>query len=207
MKTPRIKKIILGFLVNSMLLSGVTLGSFLLSPEISVGSEHELNSQDFNSETLIKVRAYLRKGHNLYLSGHNEAAIEAYNKAIEIDPSWGQLYVNRGVSRELLGDYEGALVDYTEAIRLESTDASAYSNRGNCLHKLGEYEGASDDFTEVIRLEPNNAYGFYGRGLAYEKLGNTQQAIKDLEVALDLSRSQGDELLPYVILHTLQRLR
>ena len=107
----------------------------------------------------------------------------------------------------MLGDYEGALVDYTEAIRLESTDASAYSNRGNCLHKLGEYDGAIDDFTEVIRLEPNNAYGFYGRGLAYEKLGNTQQAIKDLEVALDLSRSQGDELLPYVILHTLQRLR
>ena len=50
-------------------------------------------------------------------------AIQAYNKAIELDPNYAEAYYVRGCFKESLKDKQGALKDYSKAGELGYTDA------------------------------------------------------------------------------------
>jgi tetratricopeptide (TPR) repeat protein len=56
-----------------------------------------------------------RKGVDLILSGKNEEALTALNKAIELDPSLSIAYYNRGDVYKRLGQNDNALADFKVA--------------------------------------------------------------------------------------------
>ena len=62
-----------------------------------------------------------------------EGALEAYNRAIELDPEYARAYNNRGTvySRMYPPDHARALKDYTRAIELDPDFPDVYNNRGN----------------------------------------------------------------------------
>tara|TARA_Y100000741_G_scaffold339293_1_gene300034 strand:+ start:299 stop:889 length:591 start_codon:yes stop_codon:yes gene_type:complete len=66
------------------------------------------------SDETISIQYYRRGEEKRKLSNH-QGAIEDFTKAIEKNPSYGEVYFYRGLSRMVLGDYEGALEDYTKA--------------------------------------------------------------------------------------------
>ena len=78
----------------------------------------------------LQARAWFSVGY-LYGEEDNwEAAIDAYDKALELDPNDTAAYNNRGVAKRNLGQYEAALADYDKALELEPDMAAAYNNRG-----------------------------------------------------------------------------
>ena len=62
--------------------------------------------------------------------GGREPVIDAYTKAIELNPNYVSAYNNRGTAKSQLGRHEEALADYDRAIELNPTLAETYSNRG-----------------------------------------------------------------------------
>jgi tetratricopeptide (TPR) repeat protein len=80
-------------------------------------------------------------------------AVEAVNRAIEIDEKFCQAYLLRGAAMESLGDKLGAIADFTKAIELDSTYAAAYYRRGMLRKKLNEFSEAIDDFTKAMDLD------------------------------------------------------
>ena len=115
-----------------------------------------------------------------------EAAIDAYTKAIALDPTYATAYYNRGRARHDLGRDRAALADYDQAIKLTPTDAVAYNNRGIVKHCLNQYEAALADFDQAIALDPTYATAYNNRGHAKQEHGQHEDALVDLDQAIAL---------------------
>ncbi len=89
--------------------------------------------------------AYKGKGKALYELGRYNEALQAFERAISLDPK-PVTYVRKGDVLYKLGRYNDSLIAYQQALRLDSTFAVAYNNMGNTLEQIGR------------RLEAQQAY-------------------------------------------------
>ena len=64
-----------------------------------------------------------RYGRGMWVSGNYTAAIQDYNKAIELYPDYTEAYVDRGVAKYNLGDKNGGCLDFSKAGELGYEDA------------------------------------------------------------------------------------
>ena len=122
---------------------------------------------------------------------HNEAkeyqdAVNAYTRAIELNPKDAKAYNNRGNAYNRLGNYQQAIANYNRAIKLDPKLAMAYNNRGIAYKNLGNYNQAIADYTKAIELDPKDAKAYTNRGAAYGGLGNYNKVIADCTRAIKL---------------------
>ena len=80
------------------------------------------------------------------------AAIEDYNKAIQIDTSDWSAYYNRGLARARDREYAKALEDYSAAIRLNPNHAESYANRSSIRDYQGDRKGAIEDLVKALKV-------------------------------------------------------
>ena len=121
--------------------------------------------------------------------GEYDKAIVAFNKAIELDPSFAIAYNNRGWAYIELEQYEQGIADCDKAIELDPDLALAYTNRGWAYIRLGQYEQGVADCTKAIELDPGLALAYNNRGWAHIELGQYEQAIADYDKAMELDPS------------------
>ena len=116
-----------------------------------------------------------------------EAAIDAYTKAIELNPADAVAYYNRGNAKHDLDRLEEAIADYDRAIELNPANAVAYTNRGGAKAGLGRREEAIADYDRAIELNPANAVAYTNRGGAKHDLDRLEEAIADYDRAIELN--------------------
>ena len=100
----------------------------------------------------LQARAWFSIG---YLLGKGEGAdlaesIDAYTKAIDLDPTYAAAYNNRGYTMARLDQPEAALADLDRAIELSPTYAYAYESRGYAMEKLGRITKAREDYQKAL---------------------------------------------------------
>lgn len=117
-----------------------------------------------------RAQAYLSTGIDYHDSQSYEQAIEAYTKAIYLDPDYARAYLSRGLSYDGSEEYEKAIEDYTKAIHLKPNYAKAYLNRGAAYDMSGQYEKALEDYTEAIRLDPSKQELLEERGFTLKQM-------------------------------------
>jgi len=132
---------------------------------------------------------WFEKGVKFY-PGNLKEAINAYNKAIQLNPQYAEAYIGRGASYDDLGNFQQAINDFSKAIELKPRSAEAYYYRGATYYrsvvfgsgaadKSGNFQRAINDLSKAIELNSHNAEAYIMRGIAYDKLGNYQQAVND----------------------------
>ena len=97
-------------------------------------------------------------------------ALEAYQKAVELDPNSGDAYVNMGniyYRQELFVDAERC---YRLAITCDPDHAKAYYNLGNTLDELDCTQEAGDCFQKSLEKDPNFSDAHYNLAATCEKL-------------------------------------
>ena len=140
----------------------------------------------FAAPTTDTAVALNNEGLDYNYAGEYYKAIDAFNKAIELDPNLAIAYNNRGWAYIELGQYEQGIADCNKAIELDPNLALAYSNRGLAYIRLGQYEQGAADCNRAIELDPFLAVAYSNRGLAYIELGKYEQAIADFDKAVEL---------------------
>ena len=105
----------------------------------------------------LKANDYFKKGIKFIGSKEYENAIEAWNQAIELDPSNVAFYIERGATYMLMGQFEKAIEDYNKVISLEPDEANAYTVRGALYAQLGNIEKAIPDFKKGSKLGDKRA--------------------------------------------------
>jgi len=104
-----------------------------------------LNFYIFAQTHLLEEEAkYYRKlGLKAQKSGDLETALRFYQKAIQIDPYFSEVYNDLGVVYEALGDDKKAEENYLKAIEINPKNLAAYSNLALFYEKKGNLEKAA----------------------------------------------------------------
>lgn len=84
-------------------------------------------------------------------------AIEAYKKAIEMNPKYGQPYCNLGLIYYRLGKYDVAVLLYKKSIELldgQEDKAVSWNRLGDAYRRLGDYGNALAAYQNASELAP-----------------------------------------------------
>ncbi len=113
---------------------------------------------------------YYRLGR--YYQGQNrlELAIEAYQKALAIDPHFTEAHNGLGTIYASQGKYEQALAEFNAVIAMAPGSAHIYNNLGYLNFLEGNYTEAVIAFTHATSLDPGNEKARNNLGMAMAKI-------------------------------------
>ncbi|MDP3047992.1 MAG: tetratricopeptide repeat protein [Thermodesulfovibrionales bacterium] len=120
-------------------------------------------------------------------SGNPQKAIEAFTKAVKLNPTYEKFYVFRGNAHGELGSDKQAVKDFTKAVKLNPKYVKAYVSRGNAYARSGNYQQAVKNYSMAVKLNSKHEEAYCYRGVAYGALGKEQQALEDFSRAIKLN--------------------
>ncbi|EMR64618.1 hypothetical protein MGN70_006552 [Eutypa lata] len=86
-----------------------------------------------------------------------DEAIDAFTKAIEIEPSNHIFYSNRSAAYASKKEWASALKDAEKTTEIKPDWPRGWGRKGTALHGAGDLLGASDAYEEGLKQDPNNA--------------------------------------------------
>ena len=111
-------------------------------------------------------------------------AIQAYQKVIELDPSYVEAYNNLGIIYQMIGDVEKASGAYRKSTEINPKYEKGYNNLGILLLLEGRYEEASEAFRKALAINANSIESHIHLGILFKKKGLSQEAIESYQKAL-----------------------
>jgi tetratricopeptide (TPR) repeat protein len=141
-----------------------------------------------------------------------EAAIDAYNQAIQLDPQFGLPYSNLALAYLTQGHFAEAILLYKKSIDLLATDqdkAVSWNGLGNAYRCVNDYANAIAAYQHASELDPATA-GIRDRaddfqsakhprgarewndlGELFAKTGSSDEAIDAFQRAIDMQPQDG----------------
>jgi tetratricopeptide (TPR) repeat protein len=93
------------------------------------------------------------QGGALNSQGKYDEAIQAYDKAIQLDPNYAKAWSNKGMALVNMGKLDEAIQAFDKAIWIDPSLSEAWYHKVNTLDKLGRHEEANKVLGEAIQLE------------------------------------------------------
>jgi tetratricopeptide (TPR) repeat protein len=106
-----------------------------------------------------------------------EQAIEAYNKAVELNPDAAGALVNLGTIYFRMGKLAKAEAFYRQAIQADSQYALAQFNLGNLYDEQGDAARAREYYLAALKLNPKYADAYFNLALVCEQVGDNLKAV------------------------------
>ena len=135
--------------------------------------------------------AYIMKGHSFFQLGNEEAALEAYQQAEDLDAvSPGFIHTFIGLNKVSKGEWEEGLRYLEEAIASKEEDdtltlPSLYANAALCLHKMGKKRKAHQYCKKAYMLNPDEVDPHLVEGRIYMEEGEYEKGVKQWAQALE----------------------
>jgi tetratricopeptide (TPR) repeat protein len=111
------------------------------------------------------------------LAKHYTEILDAYEQALQLDPTDAYTYTLKGDTLYDLERYEEALVAYERSIQLDPENPYTYIFQGHALDELERYEEALAAYEQAIRLDPKYATAYKGKGDALYELKRYKEAL------------------------------
>ena len=118
--------------------------------------------------------------------GDYPKAIEAIDRAIDLDPSDIEIFYKRANLLGTAGDVEGAITGLTEVIEKAPDVAGVYYRRGFFEQISHRTDEALADYEMAIILDPNYAYSYLGNGDMLMRKGETEKAMEAYRKVVEL---------------------
>lgn len=132
------------------------------------------------SQSWVEEGVSLREDHDL------AGALDAFDSAIEADPTHGQAFVCRAVTLDMLGRAQEANEDYQAALEREPT-GWVYANYGVFLLKHEQFDAAFSLFNTALTINPDEPSALLNRGLLLRLGKRFAEAQTDYLRASELS--------------------
>src|SRR5438270_2202123 len=135
-----------------------------------------------------------KQGSNLYRDGQYDAAVEAFRKAIAINPAEGLWYFGMGMALADEGKLQDAAQAYEQSAALLQKQkasrvnvCSALNNLALVYYRQGRLDDADARIDQAVQIYPANADPWVSRGLVLEARGKLDEAIGAYRKGLSLS--------------------
>lgn len=148
---------------------------------------------DVVSKSPGKARPYNNRGKAHLERGMYENALYDFNRALVLNPSYGDAYSNRGTVYLYKGDNPRAISDFQRALQFGVSYAANYDrlmyNLGLAYSNQGDEQKAIENYNEAIRANPSESSSYYNRAISYERRGEYEKSISDYGKAIALRPS------------------
>ncbi len=131
--------------------------------DAAIGAYREAINMHEDSEHAATAETNL--AYALWEFGRTEEALEHAERAVEIDPRFGQAWYNRGFFLNERGLAEDALNAFDNAIRLGYRSADLLEEKAIALEKMGEDERAEEVADEAEQMRADNEEEVIGEQL------------------------------------------
>jgi type IV pilus biogenesis/stability protein PilW len=157
-------------------------------PDSQKGLTISTRTNDLDHNILI----YFNMGVDLYRQREIPKAIQAYQKVIELDPTYVEAYNNLGIIYQDLGYFDKAFEAYQKAIEVNPQYEKAYNNLGILLFLNGRYEESVGAFQKALEINPGNIESYINLGILFKKQGEFKKAIECFQKALTINPLNGE---------------
>jgi tetratricopeptide (TPR) repeat protein len=133
-------------------------------------------------------------------------AINAYLKAIKINPNSVRAIRELCGTNLILKNYKDAIVYCAKAIELDSNESDVYAFNGFLFEQLDDRKKAIEYYSKAIDINPSEDNAYLSRGDCYLYLKEYENALKDYKTGLEIGGnnylllvSKHDTVLRYLI--------
>ena len=144
-----------------------------------------------NDERLFQANEWFEKGSIYNLNHEHDQAIEAYTKAISLNPDYAEAYDRRGIAYYNKGLIQNdktlqdrAVEDFKKvAVMKPNTLAGAWA-QGVIDFSQQKYAEALASFSKAVNFDPESELGYLGRGVTYFGMKQFDQAQEEYTKAI-----------------------
>ncbi|MEE8389924.1 MAG: tetratricopeptide repeat protein [Anaerolineae bacterium] len=120
-------------------------------------------------------------------NGDVAEAIDACNRAIDLDPTYAEGYAYLAEAYADAGRWADATQAAQTALQLDKRSVDAHRNYGYVLEIQGNYWGAVEAYEKALEIHPNLAYIHVSVGRNYRRLGDIDAAVNSFQRATQVS--------------------
>ena len=179
----------------------------------AAGQDQAGNREEVENKTKrLEALQWNEKGNIFFNQGAFDEAIQAYNKASQLDPSFGMPYSNLALTYLTQGQTAEAILLYQRSIELLSSDqdrAVSWNGLGNAYRCINDYANAVAAYQKAAELDPEtagirdgtddfqsaasprNAEDWDDLGELFLKMGSFDEAVNAFQKAIELEPEAG----------------
>ena len=147
--------------------------------------------------TQQQVIDLLNKGAGLEQGNSLDAALGAYDEAIQLVPKMSMPYARKGRLLVKLGDRSAALSCYDKALELNTGRTDALNDKGIILRESKQPEEALKIFEKLLKINPDHAQAWYNKGATLSDMEQFEEAIKSFQQAVRRGYGMAVRALEY----------
>jgi len=98
---------------------------------------------------------WFMRGLDLYNQERFNDSLQAYNRALELDPNDFEAWNNKGIDEGLLGKYDAALQSFGNAVAINESYAEAWYNMGVIYDFKEYYYAAVQAYKKATQIDPS----------------------------------------------------
>ena len=137
--------------------------------------------------TLPTSAEYLLRGDGYFQDGKPQKALEAYTRALELNPDNLEGHASRGAVYYFTGDYDNAEKDFLYVLDKNPYQVDAYTAYASTLAAKGDFQNALTVLNLALQLKPNKPEIFFSRAGVYFMLGQFEDAVRDYTSVINLN--------------------
>jgi tetratricopeptide (TPR) repeat protein len=147
--------------------------------DTSVNTDQVNINETFTAGSLEAASAYIQ-GQNLLADGKPEQALEAYQRAVALDPNLGRAYSGMGAVANNLRRRNESIEYYDKALSLldRMTERERFRTRLAYYSSMGNAEAARNESEQLIQRFPSDAAGASNLALSYFLDFDFQRALE-----------------------------
>jgi ATP-dependent Clp protease ATP-binding subunit ClpC len=124
------------------------------------------------------------RGRSFFKERNYSAAIAAFRKALEVDPTFGEAALRLGMAYEDDRQFRRAIAAYETCVDIEPGHFQAATNIGEAYRKNESYAEAIAAYDRALAIKPDYLYALAGRAECLRMLGRYQEGLEWFDKAI-----------------------
>jgi tetratricopeptide (TPR) repeat protein len=171
-------------------------GTAIASPVTYEAAESVFHQRDYaeaarlftaySSSTPENPWGYYMLGLSNWRAGEPKRAVEAFDRALQLDPGHQKSRLNSSRVLLELGQRKEALKRIEEALSLEPTSSEGLRLLGRARYQMVDVDGAIEAYHHALVLDQRDVWAMNNLGLIYIEQGRSSEALPPLARAVEL---------------------
>jgi tetratricopeptide (TPR) repeat protein len=182
-------------LVSALLLAAACSGKQTNQGSNSNAPADGTAQQQQDAQASADAREAFERGMTAYRNDRDDAAVEAFRRAVELDPNFAEGFYRLGLAYNATKQTDEAEKAFREAVKAyekltkrDEKDSDAFYFLGLCYEKLGEYGDAVKVLKEAVKTSPTeNDDKYYELAFSQYQLAQYDEAVRALNKALEVN--------------------